>query len=195
MTTKLPIWNKLDLKRAQSAIRELLIALGEDPEREGLKDTPRRVVEMYQELLAGMAVDPMQEIRKYSTINQDEMIIVKDIPFSSICEHHLLPFIGHAHIVYIPREGKVAGISKLARMVDAYSKRLQVQEIMTSQIADTITGVLDAKGVLVVIEAEHLCMTIRGVKKPGSKVITSAVRGVLRNLATREEALALMKNH
>jgi len=192
--SNLPTWQGLDTERLQEAIRELLIALGEDPEREGLVETPRRVSEMYRELLCGMGQDPLQEIIHYSVHNRDELIIAKSIGFTSICEHHLLPFLGHVHIAYIPREGKIIGISKLARMVDAFAGRLQVQERMTSQIADGIVQILDAKGVMVIVEAEHLCMTIRGVKKQGNKIVTSAVRGMLRNLATREEALVLISN-
>ena len=184
----------LDLDRAEEAVRELLIALGEDPEREGLLDTPGRVARSYVELLAGYGEDPGDHLERQFTIDHEELVIVKDIPFSSMCEHHLLPFMGTAHVAYLPgTTGNVCGLSKIARLVDGYARRLQVQERLTGQIADALMERLDAGGALVVLEAEHLCMTIRGTMKPGSSTTTSAVRGLLNEPASRAEALALIK--
>ena len=185
----------IDLDRAQAAVKELLFALGEDPNREGLIDTPKRVAKMYGELLYGMSEEPSAHLLKqFNEQDNEEMIIVKDIPFSSMCEHHMLPFIGRAHVAYIPRGGKVTGLSKIARVVEGYSHRLQLQERLTSQIADAFLEMLDVLGVLVVVEAEHMCMTIRGIKKPGSLTVTSAVRGAFKNqMKTREEALNLIR--
>lgn len=182
-----------DLLKIEKAVRMILEAIGEDPDRPGLKETPARVARMYKEIFCGMEEDPQKHLEKYFTEDHEEMILVKDIPMYSICEHHLLPFFGMAHVAYIPRSGKVTGLSKLARVVEGYSKRPQLQERLTSQIADAIMAQLNPFGVLVVIEAEHMCMTLRGVRKPGSKTVTSAVRGLFkRNDATRAEALALI---
>ncbi len=182
----------VDRERIERAVKEILIAIGEDPEREGLKETPSRVAKMYEEVLAGYSDSPENHMVLFSE-QYDEMIIVKDIPIYSLCEHHLLPFFGKAHVAYIPSEGKVTGLSKLARIVDVYSKRLQLQERMTEQIANAIMEYLNAKGVMVIIEAQHLCMIMRGVKKPGSYTVTSAVKGIMRKEPTRMEALFLIK--
>ena len=182
-----------DLPRAEAAVRELLIAVGEDPDREGLQDTPARVARAYQELLAGMRMHPKEVLTTTFDIGHDEMILVKDIELWSMCEHHLVPFTGVAHIGYIPNEdGRITGLSKLARLVDVYARRPQVQERLTTQIADSMMEILEARGAIVVIEAEHLCMTMRGVRKPGSKTVTSAVRGMMHNAATRSEAMSLI---
>lgn len=184
----------IDINKIEGAVRNLLEAIGENPDREGLKDTPRRVAQYYQEIFAGIYEDPSHYLTVQFSENQEEMVIVKDIPIYSICEHHLLPFVGYAHIVYIPCHERVTGLSKLARVAEAYSRRPQLQERLTSQIADTINKILDSHGVLVVIEAEHMCMTIRGIKKPGSRTVTSAVRGIFKkNPATRAEAFSLIK--
>lgn len=184
----------LDLERAEAAVRELLIALGEDPERDGLLETPKRVARSYLDLLSGYGEDPGDHLERQFTIDHEEMVIVKDIPFSSLCEHHMLPFLGAAHVAYLPgATGKVCGLSKIARLVDGYARRLQVQERLTGQIADALMERLDAGGALVVLEAEHLCMTIRGTMKPGSSTTTSAVRGLLNEPASRAEALSLIK--
>ncbi len=184
----------IDQPKIERAVRMILEAIGEDPDRPGLKETPARVARMYKEIFCGMEEDPQLHLKKYFTEDHEEMILVKDIPMYSICEHHLLPFFGLAHVAYIPRSGKVTGLSKLARVVEGYSKRPQLQERLTTQIADAIMTQLNPHGVLVVIEAEHMCMTLRGVRKPGSKTVTSAVRGLFkRNEATRMEALALIK--
>jgi GTP cyclohydrolase IA len=184
----------VDVKRAAAAIRELLVAVGEDPDRPGLVDTPMRVAEMYAELLSGMVGDAGEHLEATFSEEHDEMVMVKDIPFASLCEHHLVPFIGKAHVAYIPSEdGRITGLSKLARLVDARAHRLQVQERLTTEIAEMIEAELAPRGTFVVLEAEHLCMTIRGVKKPGAKTITSAVRGLFRNdPATRSEAMAFV---
>lgn len=183
-----------DFERAQAAVAELLAAIGENPGREGLRDTPRRVAAFYQELFSGLDSDPGEHLSVTFEADHDEMVMVKDIPFASLCEHHLAPFIGRAHVAYIPgSDGRVTGLSKLARLVDGFAKRPQVQERMTSQIADALQGALHPKGTLVVLEAEHLCMSMRGVRKPGTLTITSAVRGSFRtNHATRAEALGLL---
>lgn len=184
----------VDLDRAAAAVRELLAAIGEDPDRGGLIDTPGRVARSYAELLGGYAEDPGEHLERQFEVDHDEMVIVRNIAFSSMCEHHLLPFIGTAHIAYIPgAHGRVCGLSKLARVVDGYSRRLQVQERLTVEIADTIMQRLEASGVLVVMEAEHMCMSIRGAMKPGSSTTTSAVRGILKTQPeTRAEALTLL---
>jgi GTP cyclohydrolase IA len=181
----------VDVPRAQAAVREFLLAIGEDPEREGLADTPGRVARAARELFAGMWQDPADVLAKTFSIDHDEMVIVRDIPMYSTCEHHLLPFHGVAHIGYIPAEdGRVTGLSKLARLVEVFARRPQVQEQITTQIADALVQYLDVRGVIVVVEAEHLCMSMRGVRKPGSTTVTSAVRGLFRdNVATRAEAL------
>ncbi len=181
-----------DRERIEKAVREILIAIGEDPDREGLKDTPKRVAKMYEEVLSGYD-DSVENHLVLFTEKYDEMIIVRDIPVYSLCEHHMLPFFGKAHVAYIPGNEKVTGLSKLARIVDVYAKRLQLQERMTEQIADAIMEKLGAKGVMVVIEAQHLCMIMRGVKKPGSYTVTSAVKGAMRKEPTRMEALFLIK--
>ena len=184
----------IDTGRAERAIRELLLAVGEDPDRDGLVETPARVARAYTELLAGYRQDPGDHLERQFEVNHDEMVIVKDIPFSSLCEHHMLPFIGRAHVCYIPGEsGKVCGLSKLARLVEGYARRLQVQERLTVQIADDLMNRLGASGAMVVITAEHLCMTVRGVRVPGSVTTTSAVRGLFKERpSTRAEALNLL---
>ncbi len=184
----------VDLARAEAAVRELLLAVGEDPDRDGLKETPARVARSYNELLAGLDQDPREVLTATFDVGHDELVLVKDIELWSMCEHHLVPFTGVAHVGYIPAEtGKITGLSKLARLVDVYSKRPQVQERLTTQIADSLMEILEARGVIVVIEAEHLCMTMRGVKKAGARTITSAVRGAfLTHQATRAEAMALI---
>jgi len=185
----------VDQEKIKKAVRMILEAIGEDPEREGLIETPDRVARMYNEIFSGLWEDPESHLEKVFSEQHEEMIIVKDIPLYSMCEHHLLPFYGRAHVAYIPREGKVTGLSKLARVVEGFAKRPQLQERLTSQIADSIMRKLNAQGVLVVVEAEHMCMTFRGVKKPGSKTVTSAVRGIFhRNKATRAEAFSLIKS-
>ena len=185
-----------DHERAAAAVRELLIAIGEDPEREGLRDTPARVARAYAELTAGLRQAPADVLTTTFDIGHDEMVMVRDIELWSMCEHHLVPFTGVAHVGYIPSEtGKITGLSKLARVVDVYAKRPQVQERLTTQIADALVSGLEARGVIVVIEAEHLCMTMRGVRKAGARTITSAVRGQMHNAATRSEAMALITSH
>jgi GTP cyclohydrolase I len=184
----------VDNRKVEEAVRSLLEGVGEDPEREGLKETPRRVAQMYAEIFSGLGVDPRKELRLYSTQNQDEMILVRDIPFYSVCEHHLLPFVGKAHVAYIPSNNQITGFSSLVRVVEAMAKRPQLQERLTTEIADIMVEVMHPLGVLVVIEAEHLCMTMRGVKKPGSLTVTSAMRGIMRKEATRAEAFALIKS-
>jgi GTP cyclohydrolase IA len=185
-----------DHDRAAAAVRELLIAIGEDPEREGLRGTPRRVARAYAELTAGLRQEPSDVLTTTFDIGHDEMVLVRDIELWSICEHHLVPFTGVAHVGYIPSEsGKITGLSKLARLVDVYAKRPQVQERLTTQIADALVAALEARGVIVVLEAEHLCMTMRGVRKAGARTITSAVRGQMHNAATRSEAMALINRH
>ena len=174
MSTPAPF--KVDLPRIERAVREILSAVGEDPDREGLLETPARVARMYAELFAGLHQDPRLQLKKFFTEQYDEVVLVRDISFCSVCEHHLLPFLGKAHIGYVPN-GKVIGLSKLARVVESVSKRPQVQERMTQEIAQLLESELDAKAVAVVVEAEHTCMTIRGVRKPGSLCITSAMKG------------------
>nr|WP_245177066.1 GTP cyclohydrolase I FolE [Geodermatophilus sp. DF01_2] len=185
---------EVDQARAAAAVRELLLAIGEDPDRPGLQDTPERVARAYAETFAGLWQDPSDILATTFDEDHDEMVLVKDIPMYSTCEHHLVPFHGVAHVGYIPGEdGKVTGLSKLARLVEVYARRPQVQERMTSQIADALADVLKPRGVLVVIEAEHLCMAMRGIRKPGSTTVTSAVRGIFRdNPATRSEAMSLV---
>jgi GTP cyclohydrolase I len=185
----------VDVERVQAAVAELLSAIGEDPERDGLVGTPRRVAAMYEELFSGLHDDPARHLEVTFAADHDEMVMVRDIPFASLCEHHLVPFLGKAHVAYIPAEdGRITGLSKLARLVDGYARRLQVQERMTTQIADSIAEVLRPRGVLVVIEAEHLCMSMRGVKKPGTVTVTSSVRGLFRSdVATRAEAMQFIR--
>ncbi|WP_256107459.1 GTP cyclohydrolase I FolE [Streptomyces sp. ODS05-4] len=182
-----------DEKRAENAVRELLIAVGEDPDREGLRETPARVARAYRELLAGMRMDPEDVLTTTFDLGHDEMVLVKDIEVVSFCEHHLLPFHGVAHVGYIPSDsGKITGLSKLARLVDVFARRPQVQERLTTQIADSLMRILEARGAIVVIEAEHMCMSTRGIRKPGAKTTTSAVRGQLRDATTRHEAMSLI---
>ena len=182
----------VDLDRIARAVREILIAIGENPDRDCLRDTPARVARMYAELFSGLHSDPRRHLQKLFEERYDELVLVKDISFNSMCEHHLLPFMGVAHVGYLP-DGKVVGLSKLARVVEEVSRRPQVQERMTHQIADLLSDELNAKGVIVVLEATHTCMTIRGVSKPGSVTITSAVRGLFKtNLSSRAEAMALI---
>lgn len=185
----------MDIKKIEKAIKEILSAIGEDPKREGIVDTPSRVARMYADIFSGIGKDPGKEIRIFHQEDHEEMILVRDIPLYSVCEHHLMPFLGKAHVVYIPTKGRVTGLSKLVRVVDGFAKRLQVQERLTSQIADTLMERLKPRGVLVVIEADHLCMSMRGVRKPGSITVTSAVRGVFRkDQKTRAEALSLIRH-
>ncbi|MFF0555430.1 GTP cyclohydrolase I FolE [Streptomyces sp. NPDC004266] len=184
---------EFDEKRAENAVRELLIAVGEDPDREGLQQTPARVARAYKELLAGMRQEPEDVLTTTFDLGHDEMVLVKDIELVSFCEHHLLPFHGVAHVGYIPAEsGKITGLSKLARLVDVFARRPQVQERLTTQIADSLMKILEARGAIVVIEAEHMCMSLRGIRKPGAKTTTSAVRGQLRDATTRAEAMSLI---
>jgi GTP cyclohydrolase I len=181
---------KVDRERIAMAVREILAAVGEDPEREGLRDTPMRVARMYEELFDGLNQDPAEHLQTVFEEDYDELVVLRDIPFNSMCEHHLMPFIGHAHVAYLPN-GKVVGISKLARVVDAFAHRPQVQERMTNQIADIIHEKLDAKGVAVVLKATHGCMTCRGIKKPGAVMVTSALRGRCKaDARTRTEVMA-----
>lgn len=181
----------VDRARIEKAVREILEAIGEDPDRDGLERTPERVANMYAEIFSGIRDNPDRHLKVTFEAGHDEMVMVKDIPLASVCEHHLIPFIGKAHVAYIPGEdGRITGLSKLARLVDSLSKRPQVQERLTTQIADEIDNTLEPRGVLVVIEAEHLCMSMRGVRKPGSITVTSAVRGQFRDsVATRSEAM------
>ncbi|MHB1927898.1 MAG: GTP cyclohydrolase I FolE [Acidimicrobiales bacterium] len=187
---------EVDLERIARAVREILAAVGEDPDREGLAGTPMRVARMYAEVFAGLREHPARHLELTFEASHDEMVMVKDIPVYSMCEHHLLPWYGQAHVAYIPNEdGRITGLSKLARLVDGYARRPQVQERLTTQVADAIEAGVDPRAVLVVVEAEHLCMSMRGVQKPGSRTVTSAVRGLFRrNVASRHEALSFI-NH
>ncbi len=187
----------MDTAKIEQGVRLMLEGMGEDPDREGLKKTPARVAKMYEEICSGMDEDPSELFETTFDEHHQEMVLVRDIPFYSICEHHLVPFFGKAHVAYIPaKDGRICGISKLARLVDCFAKRPQVQERLTSQVADTLVRELHPEGVIVVMEAEHLCMSMRGVKKPGSKTTTSAVRGSFqKSSATRAEALSLIFNH
>jgi GTP cyclohydrolase I len=184
----------VDLPRAEAAVRELLLAIGEDPDRDGLRDTPGRVARSYAEIFAGLSVDPDEVLQTTFDENHDELIVVKDIALYSTCEHHLVPWHGSAAIGYIPGEdGRITGLSKLARLVDLYARRPQVQERLTTQVADAVESCLSPRGVIVVVEAEHLCMTVRGVRKPGARTVTSAVRGLFRDsVSTRNEAMSLI---
>jgi len=182
----------VDAARVEAAVRELLLGIGEDPDRDGLSGTPARVAKACAELFDGTDANPEEILATTFDLGHDEMVLVKDIDVFSMCEHHLLPFTGVAHVAYIPGEHRITGLSKIARLVDAYAKRPQVQERLTSQVADALVQHLRPQGVLVVIECEHLCMTMRGVRKPGSKTVTSAVRGILRVPATRAEAMSLI---
>ena len=184
----------MDKERIERPVREILLAIGEDPDRAGLVETPKRVANMYEEIFAGLHDDPRRHLKLFDEGNNDEMVVVRDIPMYSMCEHHLLPFIGKAHIAYIPSDGRVIGLSKLARIVDSFSKKPQLQERLTSQIADFLDKELSPQGVAVVIEAEHLCMTMRGARAAGAKTQTSALRGSMRKDAkTRAEAMALLR--
>jgi GTP cyclohydrolase I len=183
----------VDLLRIEKAVHEILAAIGEDPDREGLRDTPKRVARAYAEFFAGLHMDPAEILATTFNIEHEEMVLVKDIPFYSTCEHHLVPFHGTAHIGYIPsQDGRVTGLSKLARLVELYARRPQVQERLTTQIVEALMEHLEPAGAIVVIECEHMCMSMRGVRKPGAKTVTSAVRGQLRNPATRAEAMSLI---
>ncbi len=185
----------MDKKKIEKAIRSILEAIGDNPKRKDLQDTPKRVAEMYEEIFSGIDEDPRKELEVILDQKHEEIILLKDIPLYSVCEHHLLPFIGRAHIAYVPRQGRVTGLSKLVRVVDILSKRPQVQERLTTQIAEIITSKLKPQGCMVVIEAEHLCLSMRGVKKPGVTTVTSAVRGIFKkNSKTRSETLALIKS-
>ncbi|MEO5982807.1 MAG: GTP cyclohydrolase I FolE [Pedococcus sp.] len=192
MTTEGPS-HGVDQPRAEAAVRELLLAIGEDPDRDGLKDTPARVARAYGEFFAGLGLEAEEVLSRTFEIDHEEMILVRDIEVFSMCEHHLVPFHGVAHVGYIPsKDGRVTGLSKLARLVDMFARRPQVQERLTTQVADALVEHVGAQGVIVVVECEHLCMSMRGVRKPGSRTITSAVRGQLRDPATRAEAMALL---
>lgn len=183
----------MDKERIMNAVREILIAVGEDPDRSGLVETPKRVANMYEEIFAGLTENPKQHLKFFSEKSNDEMVIVRDIPFASMCEHHLLPFVGKAHIAYIPSDNKIIGLSKLARIVDNFAKKPQVQERLTHDIADFLNENMKPKGVAVIIEAEHMCMSIRGAKASGSQTQTSALRGCMRSDAkTRAEVLSLL---
>jgi GTP cyclohydrolase IA len=186
---------EVDRPRIEAAVREILIAIGEDVGRDGLLDTPARVARMFAEVCSGLHVDPALELEKTFAVDHDEMVMVRDIPMYSLCEHHLLPFFGNAHVAYIPSAGgRITGLSKLARLVDGYAKRPQVQERLTRQIADAVETMLEPQGVLVVIEAEHLCMSMRGIRKPGASTVTSAVHGVFRDeVSTRLEAMRFLR--
>ena len=186
-------FENMDMPRIENAVREILLAVGEDPDRAGLLDTPARVARMYAEVFWGLHRDIKKDIKVFNEPGNDEMILIGDIPFYSMCEHHLLPFFGKAHVVYIPRDGRILGLSKVARIVDTLSRKPQLQERLTSEIADTVLEAVNPQSVCVVIEAEHLCMTMRGIRKPGSKTVTSAMRGGCRSDAkTRAEALSLI---
>ena len=190
-----PPEHRVDLLRIERAVREILIAVGEDPDREGLRGTPGRVARAYGFLFAGLGEDPARHLRVGFQEDHHEMVLVRDIPLYSVCEHHLLPFVGKAHVGYIP-DGKVAGLSKLARLLEGYARRPQLQERLTAQVADALQGELAARGCIVVVEAEHLCLTMRGVQKPGSTAVTSAVRGIYaKDRRTRGEARSLITGH
>jgi GTP cyclohydrolase I len=186
----------VDVARIEKAVREILEAIGEDPDRDGLADTPSRVAKMYREIFSGLGEDPGSHLNVTFDANHDEMVMIRGIPLYSVCEHHLMPWYGHSHVAYIPNEdGRITGLSKLARLVEGYSRRPQVQERFTTQIADSIESVLQPRGVLVVVEAEHLCMSMRGVRKPGTTTVTSAVRGVFRDsVASRAEAMSFIRS-
>lgn len=185
----------VDKERVKAAVREILIAIGENPDREGLVETPDRVARMYEEIFAGLHQHPKDLVKVFQEENHEEMVLVKDIPLYSICEHHLLPFVGVAHVVYIPKKGKIMGLSKLARIVDLVAKKPQLQERLSSEVANVIMETIDPLGVAVVVEAEHLCMTMRGIKKPGSKTVTSALRGIIKTDArTRSEVMSLINS-
>ena len=186
---------RVDVVRAQAAVREFLLAIGEDPDRDGLRETPTRVAKAAGELFSGMGQDPAEILATTFDMSHDEMVLVRDIEVYSTCEHHLMPFHGVAHVCYIPpRNGRVTGLSKIARLVELYARRPQVQERLTGQVADALVHTLQARGALVVVDCEHLCMTMRGVRKPGARTVTSAVRGQLRDPATRAEAMSLINS-
>ena len=191
-----PQYNKehdVDQTRIANAVREILLAIGENPDRDGLTKTPDRVAKAYAELVSGMKQTPSDVLGTTFDLGHEELVVVRDIRFNSLCEHHMLPFFGTAHVAYIPNQsGRITGLSKLARLVDVFARRLQVQERLTTQIADALVDELQASGVLVVVDAEHLCMSMRGANQPGSRTLTSAVRGQLRNAATRAEAMSLL---
>ena len=183
----------MDKPRIEAAVRELLLAIGEDPDREGLQETPRRVADMYEEIFAGLEEDPRQHLKIFSEQNDDEIVTVRDIPLYSMCEHHLLPFTGVAHVAYIPRDGKVIGLSKLARIVNNFARRPQLQERLTAQVADFLNDELHPRGLAVIIEAEHLCMTMRGARAAGARTQPSALRGLMKSdPRTRQETLSLL---
>lgn len=183
----------VDKERVKAAVREILFAIGDNPDREGLLETPDRVSRMYEEIFAGLHKDPKDDVKIFQEGNHEEMVLIKDIPLYSICEHHLLPFVGVAHVVYIPKKGKVMGLSKIARIVDTLAKKPQLQERLTSEIAEVVMDSMNPLGVAVVVEAEHLCMTMRGIKKPGSKTVTSALRGTIKtDPRTRSEVMSLI---
>lgn len=183
----------MDKPRIEAAVREILLAIGEDPDREGLKETPNRVARMYEEIFSGLEENPEKHLKMFTEEDNDEMVVVRDIPLYSMCEHHLIPFIGKAHIAYIPGEGRVIGLSKLARIVNCFARRPQLQERLTAQVADFLFENLQPQGVAVVVEAEHLCMTMRGARASGSQTRTSAMRGIMRSDArTRAEAMSLL---
>ncbi|MCE5251698.1 GTP cyclohydrolase I FolE [bacterium] len=182
----------MDSEKIKKGVLLILEGIGEDPGREGLQHTPERVAEFYREFFSGLEKDPQKEIRVFCTKNQDEMIILRDISFVSMCEHHLLPFFGKAHIAYVPDSNRIVGISSLARVVETLARRPQLQERMTTDIAEYIIEAIKPKGVMVVLEAEHMCMTIRGVKKPGTKILTSAIRGIMRTAPSRAEAYSMI---
>ncbi len=186
----------MDKNRIKEAVREILIAIGEDPEREGLKETPRRISEMYEEIFSGINTNAKEQLNTiFVEDDHNEMVLIKDIPFYSVCEHHFLPFYGLAHIAYIPKNGKITGLSKFARLVDLLAKKPQLQERLTSEVVEAIMEKLSPLGAIVVIEAEHMCMTMRGIKKPGSKTVTSAVRGIMKtDIKTRTEVLSLINS-
>ena len=188
---------KVDKPRIERAVRDILEAIGEDPDRDGLLDTPARVARMYEEVCSGLREDPSHHLHKVFEADHDEMVMVRDIPLYSLCEHHLVPFVGKAHVAYIPSEnGRITGLSKIGRLVDGYARRPQVQERLTKQVADALAETLKPRGVLVVIEAEHLCMSMRGIRKPGSSTVTSAVHGIFRdNAASRSEAMQFLRSH
>ncbi|GAB6901100.1 GTP cyclohydrolase I FolE [Kineosporia succinea] len=191
-----PADNAVDTGRIEKAVREILVAIGEDPDRDGLLDTPARVARAYAEMFAGLRQDPADVLSTTFDLGHEEMVMVRDIELYSCCEHHLVPFHGVAHVGYIPSaDGRITGLSKLARLVDVYAKRPQVQERLTTQVADALVEHLRPRGVIVVLECEHLCMSMRGVRKPGSRTVTSAVRGQLRDPATRAEAMSLILAH
>ncbi len=184
----------VDKDRIKAAIREILLAIGENPDRAGLIETPDRVARMYEEIFEGLHKEPIEHVKIFEEQNHEEMVLIKDIPLYSVCEHHLLPFMGHAHVAYLPRKGRVLGLSKVARIVDTIAKKPQLQERLTSEIADIIMEAVNPLGVAVVVEAEHLCMTMRGIKKPGATTLTSALRGLIKSDArTRAEVMSLLR--